>query len=483
MSELERLNLIQSIKRDIRMKRAIKARKIGIIFGSISCLAMITSFVLMFFPAFSSLPLASIPMISTIFFSVILGWSYLEINLLEKYDNYKKYCESYTVLKDGKEKIYKVKTFEGNTIFLNEEMKYTEENDRFQTLNGNSTNEIRKELEDLKKQVYELKDRIQKNNGNSQNKTGIKNKSPYYLLNDRKFYYNPAIGREKELELLEETLLMSGVNPLIIGPAGIGKTALVRGLVYRIQRGNVCDSLKEQKIGEVSAADLVSGCRYVGDFEQKMMEFIDFAKKEDAIFFIDEFHSLIGLGQGSNGNLDGANILKPYLSSGQIRIIGATTEEEYEKIIKADPAFERRFEVIRLKEPIGEILYNIIDEIVTATEKFYNVKLGNNATERKAILESLIELTDKDNNHRKYDCKINNPILIKNIIMRSFAKARLNNSSVVTIQNVCDSLQNNPNFYDSAIEETILDIESLDGDEDTEKSEKVKILNFPNNGV
>lgn len=479
MTELEKYYLLQSIKRDIRIKRAIKASKISIVFATISCVTMITSFILMFFPAFASLPLASIPMISTIFFSVILGCSYLEINLLEKYNSYKIYCESYKVLKDRNKKIYKVKTLEGKTIFLNENMEYIGDNN--QITNDNSLDVTKKELENLRKDVDNLKERVENNRNHPQDKT--KNQATYYLLSDRKFAYNTAIGREKELELLEENLLMPGVNPLIIGPAGVGKTALVRGLVYKIQRGNVCNSLKNQKIGEVSAADLVSGCRYVGDFEQKMMEFINFARKEDAIFFIDEFHSLIGLGQGSNGNLDGANILKPYLSSGQLRIIGATTEEEYEKIIKADPAFERRFEVIRLKEPTGEILYNIIDEIVTVSEKYYNTKFGNNALERKAILESLVELTDKDSKHRKYDCKINNPILIKNIIMRAFAKAKINNSSVVTIQHICETLQNNPNLYESAIEETVCEISNLDGCENQEEEVKTKILNFPNNGV
>lgn len=478
MTMLERFNLIHAIKNDIKLKKTEKIGKASFI-SFISCFIVGgISFILSSFPGLSLFSvLGNFCIISTIFSATGLISSALIMNLLSRNDSYKKYCDSYIIFDSKEGKLYKIKTLDGETIYLDENMEYEEESKAF------INNESKKEIKNIQRQVDELKEELQKNNRNSQNKIEIKNKATYYLLNDRKFSYNPAIGREKELQLLEENLLMPGVNPLIIGPAGVGKTALVRGLVYKIQRGNVCDSLKNQKIGEVSAADLVSGCRYVGDFEQKMMEFIDFARKENTIFFIDEFHALRGLGQGSNGNLDGANILKPYLSSGQLKIMGATTEDEYEKIIKADPAFERRFEVIRLNEPTGEMLYDVIDEIVTAAEKVNHAKLGNNETERKAILESLIELTDKDSKHRKYDCKINNPILIKNIIMRSFVKAKINNSNVVTIQNVCDSLQNNPNFYDSAIEETILDIECLEGDKEVEKNKKVKIINFPNNGV
>ena len=111
------------------------------------------------------------------------------------------------------------------------------------------------------------------------------------------------------------------------------------------------------------------------------------------------------------------------------------------------------------------------------------MKFVRNKIERQSIIESLIELTEKNNKHRKYDCEINNPVLILNIIFRSFAKARMNNSNVVTIKNICDSIEDNPNLYDSAIEKTILDINSLDSIEEQEKSEKVKILNFPSNRV
>jgi len=474
MIELERLNLIQSIKRDIRIKRSVKGGKIGVIFGSISLLTYITSFILMFFPSLASLaPLGGISMVSTIFFSAILACSCIEINFLEKYDSYKTFCESYTVLKNGKEKIYKVKTFEGNTIFLNENAIYNEENN------------LQEENKKLKKDIEELKEQLDRKHQLPTNSIDNKNKTfTYRVLTDDKLNYNPSVGRKKELDLLQETIIMTGVvNPLIIGPAGVGKTSLVRGLVYQIQNGNVCNYLKDRKIIEVSAADLVSGCRHVGDFEQKMMNFIDFAQKEKAIFFIDEFHAMIGLGQGANGNLDGANILKTYLSDGKIKIIGATTEEEYEKIIKNDSAFTRRFEVIRLTEPSGNLLYDIVNERVSRLEKNNNIKFGKNEIEKQSILRSLIELTEKNNKHRKYDCDINNPILILNIIIRSFAKAKINNSDVVTIQNVCDCLENNDNFYHTSIEKTLFDINNLDITKEEEESEKVKIIKYPNNRV
>lgn len=474
MTKLEKLNLIQSIKRDIRINRAVKGAKIGIIFAGLSLLTLIISFFSMFVSSLAILaPLSGVSMVSTLFFAAILICSIVEINFLEKYNSYVQYCESYTVLKDGKEKIYKVKTYTGKTFFLNQNMIYNEENN------------LQEENERLKKEVEELSSELdRKRQLPINNRENRNNPFTYHILNKDKLDYNPSIGREKELESLQEILMISGdINPLIIGPAGVGKTSLVKGLVYQIQKGNVCNYLKDRKIIEVSAADLVSGCRHVGDFEQKMMNFIDFAQKENAIFFIDEFHAMIGLGQGSTGNLDGANILKPYLSEGKIKIIGATTEEEYNRIIKNDPAFTRRFEAVELTEPTGKLLYDIVNERISKLEIVNNMKFGRNKIERQSIIEALIELTEKNNKHRKYDCEINNPVLILNIIFRSFAKARMNNSDVVTIQNICDSIENNPNLYDSSIEKTMLDINSLDVIEEQEKSEKVKILNFPNNRV
>lgn len=469
MEKLERLRLINSIKRNIKVKRCKKIIKAIALFDGISFISLVATIVFMFFPALAPLSsLVGISIISVLFSSIILFCSSIEFKILKKFDDYKNYYESYVVLKNGKEKIFKVKTLDGKIMYLNEDIICIED----------SKTPI--ETEKTKIEIKYSKEGLQKKNN-----TNIKvDTITYNILNNSNFNYNPSIDREKELDLLQETLVMPGsVNPLIIGPAGVGKTSLVKGLVYQIKKGNVCNALKNKKIIEVSAADLVSGCKYVGEFERKMMEFINYAQKEDAIFFIDEFHGMIGLGQGERGNLDGANILKPFLQDERIKIIGATTEEEYEKIIKKDSAFTRRFEVIKLTEPRGKMLYNIISERVYELEKNNNIKFGQNEIEKKSILESLIELTDKDNKNRKYNSNINNPVLILNIIFRSFAKAKINNSNFVTIQNVCDSLENNPNLYSSSIEKILLNINNLNSNEDEFEKVKTKVIKIPNNRV
>lgn len=474
MEKLERLRLINSIKRNIKVKRCKKIIKAIALFDGISFISLVATIVFMFFPALAPLSsLVGISIISVLFSSIILFCSSIEFKILKKFDDYKKYCESYVILKNDKEKIYKVKTLDSKTIYLNEDIIYIEESESLKTSGT------------IKINTEDFKEKSNKKNHPKNNTTNINGDTiTYNILNNSNFNYNPSIDREKELDLLQETLVMPGsVNPLIIGPAGVGKTSLVKGLVYQIKKGNVCNALKNKKIIEVSAADLVSGCKYVGEFERKMMEFINYAQKEDAIFFIDEFHGMIGLGQGERGNLDGANILKPFLQDERIKIIGATTEEEYEKIIKKDSAFTRRFEVIKLTEPRGKMLYNIISERVYELEKNNNIKFGQNEIEKKSILESLIELTDKDNKNRKYNSNINNPVLILNIIFRSFAKAKINNSNFVTIQNVCDSLENNPNLYSSSIEKILLNINNLNSNEDEFEKVKTKVIKIPNNRV
>ena len=252
---------------------------------------------------------------------------------------------------------------------------------------------------------------------------------------------------------------------------------MVKGLVYKIQKGEVPEMLKDKKIGQVDVTDLVSNTRYVGDFESKMQNFINFAKKEDAVFFIDEFHTIIGSGQGSKSNLDGANILKPYLSSGQIKIIGATTEEEYEKIIKTDGAFNRRFDIIRLGEPDDKTLCEIIDSHIKKYENNYKVDFPK-GKKRSAIIQLLVELTSLK--HRNYKNRINNPSLVLSIVERCFVKAKMQNSKEVTITHISEALSSNENLYESVIERTICKFNKLK-EFDTKEESFQKVIKFNQN--
>lgn len=474
MDALERLNLIQAIERDIRLKRASKFFKFGAVFSISFLVVYIISFILMFIPGMSFISgLGAVSMVSTIVSVASMLIGIMERNFIEKMPSYKEYCDNYTILIEGKEKIYKIKTLKGNTIYIDKNNTYEVSSKNFEvkSLNITEFKRLRNEIEEIKRKLSEQQ--IKTNNQVEPNDKKIN----MYILKSNS---NTAIGREKELEKLQESLIIPNINPLIIGKAGVGKTALVGGLSYKIQKGEVCDLLKNLRIIEVNASELVSGCRYVGDFEERMNDFIEYAKNQkNTVFFFDEIHSLIGLGQGSKSNLDGANILKPYLTNGDIKIIGATTLNEYENIIKNDSAFSRRFEVIKLEEPTDKVLYQIVNRFVYNFEKKHNIKLGNNEIEKEAILKFLIELTDAEKKHRKFDCDINNPVLIINILTRAFAKAKINNSNVITKEFICKSLENNPNFYESALAKIIGKIGNISTEKNEEESFKQKIIKFP----
>lgn len=202
--------------------------------------------------------------------------------------------------------------------------------------------------------------------------------------------FDPVIGRNEEIEQIIETLLRRKKNnPLLIGKAGVGKTAIVEELARRIYLGKVPDVLKNKKIISVSMAALVSGTKYRGEFEERINKLIsELEKNKDYILFIDEIHTLVGAG-GAEGAIDAANIFKPVLSRGGFSLIGATTENEYRKYIEDDKALERRFQVIKVSEPDSLKVLDILLKIKKIYEKYYNLEISDN------ILKEIIKLTDE----------------------------------------------------------------------------------------
>lgn len=197
------------------------------------------------------------------------------------------------------------------------------------------------------------------------------------------------VGREEELGRIFNSLgRKSKNNPLLIGDPGIGKTAIVEGLAKKINQGQVPQNLLNKKILSLDIALVVAGTNFRGEFEQRLKDILQEASEnKDVILFIDEIHGIVGAGNASGG-LDAANILKPLLTQGSIRCIGATTLEEYKKYIEKDSALERRFQPILLKEPSLKDTLKIIRGIKRNYEKFHQVLISEEAIDAAVELSS-----------------------------------------------------------------------------------------------
>ena len=195
------------------------------------------------------------------------------------------------------------------------------------------------------------------------------------------------IGRDEEINDIIEILLRKNKNnPLLVGDAGVGKTAIVEALAKRI---NECDSLKDYKIYNLDMSLVLSGSKYRGDFEERLNEIIkEVINNGKIILFIDEIHTIMSAG-GSEGAIDAANILKPYLCKNKLKIIGATTNYEYDKYISKDKALVRRFDVVYIKEPNKEDTFDILLKLKNKYKKYYGVEINNNN------LKMILELSDK----------------------------------------------------------------------------------------
>ena len=201
---------------------------------------------------------------------------------------------------------------------------------------------------------------------------------------------DPVIDREKEVKRLIEVLCRrTKNNPILIGKAGVGKTAIVEELARLIVKEEVPNNIVGKKIISLDMASAVSGTKYRGEFEERMKKILkELEDNEDIILFIDEIHTLVGAG-GAEGAIDASNILKPALARGKIRCIGATTYDEYKKFIEKDSALERRFQKIVIEEPTVEQTKNILLKIKPIYERYHHVKIDNK------IIDKIITLSEK----------------------------------------------------------------------------------------
>lgn len=200
---------------------------------------------------------------------------------------------------------------------------------------------------------------------------------------------DPVIGRKAEIERLISILgRRTKNNPVLIGEAGVGKTAIVEGLALAIAKREVPDSLMDKRVLALDLALVVAGSMFRGEFENRLKQIIDEVKNNtNIILFIDELHTMVGAGSTS-GSLDAANILKPALARGELRTIGATTLAEYKKHIEHDAALERRFQAILVEEPTQEESIAILKGIRKAYEKHHNVEISDEAIQAAVELSS-----------------------------------------------------------------------------------------------
>ena len=207
---------------------------------------------------------------------------------------------------------------------------------------------------------------------------------------------DPLIGREYEVERTIQILCRRRKNnPLLVGEAGVGKTAIAEGLAWRITQKDVPEILSEAIVYSLDMGALLAGTKYRGDFEQRLKGVIKSLQgKPNAILFIDEIHTLIGAGAASGGTLDASNLLKPALSSGQLKCIGATTFTEYRGIFEKDAALSRRFQKIDVVEPTIEQTVDILKGLKSRFEEHHNVKYA------VAALQAAAELSAKYINDR-----------------------------------------------------------------------------------
>ena len=226
---------------------------------------------------------------------------------------------------------------------------------------------------------------------------------------------DPVIGRDREIETVIGILSRKNKNnPALVGEPGVGKTAIAEGLAQRIAAGNVPPQLKDKKLYSLNMASLVAGTKYRGEFEERLRDVLEEIRRSgDVILFVDEMHTIVGAG-AAEGAIDAANILKPALGRGEIQMMGATTLEEYRKCIEKDPALERRFRPVTIREPDEEAALDILRALRPGLERHHGLRIRDDALQEAVRLsrrylpdlylpDKAIDLVDEAASHARLE--------------------------------------------------------------------------------
>lgn len=267
---------------------------------------------------------------------------------------------------------------------------------------------------------------------------------------EREYITNPAIGREEEIKQLVLILLTPEKSAILVGKPGVGKTALVEGLAYRIQIGNVPNALKGYQIIKINTSALLGVDPETG--EGKIQILLDELKNyHNLILFIDEIHTLIG---NKEDALDFANMFKPGLDRGDIKVIGATTTEEYEQYILRDKAFVRRFQKVDIAEPTREETIAICLGTLPKIEKKTGAKLLYDPYVQEKIMAFLTDLTSEY--RRIYEIGSRYPDITLTMLQQAFSFAIYDNRNEVNIFDIEKAIKNTKNVYPDVIKKELV---------------------------
>ncbi len=264
-------------------------------------------------------------------------------------------------------------------------------------------------------------------------------------LSERQYVTNPAIGRDEEIKQLILTLLTPEKSAILVGLPGIGKTAIVEGLSYRIQKDDVPNGLKGYTIYKLNTAALIG--TIPGTSELKIQSLLNEVKNADKlILFIDEIHTLIG---DADESMDFANIFKPVLDRGTIKVVGATTTQEFEQFILTDRAFNRRFQRINVAEPTKEQTVQILCGSLPKYEVKTGAKMKYTDFIKEKIMKFIVDLTEDTNRVYEYDGRY--PDICFSIVQQAFSYALVDNRDQVDIRDFKKAIENTKLVYKDII--------------------------------
>ena len=264
-------------------------------------------------------------------------------------------------------------------------------------------------------------------------------------LTKKVYYADPAIARENEIKQMILILFTPEKSPILVGKPGIGKTAIVEGLAYRIQNNMVPDALKGYTILKIDTAALVGNISdETGTSDMKLQILVEELQQMDkVILFIDETHTLIG--NKTEGGLDFANILKPALARGNIKMIGATTSDEYDYYIVKDKAFLRRLQKIEVCEPDGPATVKILVGSLPKIERQTGVMVNYSNFNIERIMQFIVEMTVEYN--RVFESASRYPDVCLTILTKAFSYAIFDNKNILEIKHIYDAITNTKVVY------------------------------------